>query len=165
MYSVILQPPSRNRCLLRDKFPIMHIIGNCSDGVVWSGFPACSRPNERAGRCVNSDTVTCSCEVQRSSQGFTTVLKCSVENDRRKKEISKLKGVFIYGYENLNFPTKRYFKSTASLTHLPFRYLRYACKSEWFLNTHAPRLFGRCVGFGFSEAVGWQRYAEGSGVR
>ena len=106
--------------------------------------------------------------VHRSSQGFTTVLKCSVEMMPRKKEISKLEGVFIYGYENPNFPTtskNEFEKPTVNLKRLPFHHPRCAYISGSFLNTHVLKPFGLSAGFGFSEAVGLQTYVEGNGVR
>ena len=106
--------------------------------------------------------------VHRSSQGFTTVLKCSVEMMPRKKEISKLEGVFIYGYENPNFPTtsKNEFEMpTVNLKRLPSHHPRCAYRFESSPDTHALMLSARCVGSEFSVAVGWQRYAEGSGVK
>ena len=96
MYSVILQPPSTNQRLLSLKLPIMHLIGSYCDGVVWSGF------------CVKTDTVPRfprSSGVLKRSQRFWCV------EFVEKKEISKLKGVFIYGYENPNFPTTSDFQS------------------------------------------------------
>ena len=90
MCSARLQLPSRNRDLSIDKLPIMHLIGSYCDGVVWSGF------------CVKTDTVPRfprSSGVLKRSQRFWCV------EFVEKKEISKLKGVFIYGYENPNFPT------------------------------------------------------------
>ena len=106
--------------------------------------------------------------VHKSSQGFTRVLKCSVEMMPRKKEISKLEGVFIYGYENPNFPTTNDFQFrgfTVNLKRLPSHHPRCAYRFGLSPDTHVPRLSARCVDFGFSEAVGWQRYAEGSVVR
>jgi len=100
MYSVIVQPPSTNWRLLRDKLPIMHVIGNSGDGVVWSGF------------CVNTDIVPCLLKfsgVLQSSQRFWCV-EC-VE----KKEISKLEGKIKKRYENPNFPTTVIPPSTLSL--------------------------------------------------
>ena len=163
MYSVILQPPSTNQRLLSLKLPIMHVIGNSGDGVVWSGF------------CVKTDTVPRfprSSGVLKSSQRFWCV------EFVEKKEISKLEGKRKKEYENPNFPTTSDFQSTLSLRltgefekpiinlmHLPSHRPRCAYRFLWFLNTHALMLFERCVGFGFSEAVGLQTYVEGSGVR
>ncbi len=106
--------------------------------------------------------------VHKSSAGSTTVLKCSVEISLRKKEISKLEGVFIYGYENPNFPTtskNEFEKPTVNLKRLPSHYPRCAYRFGSFLNTHVLRLSARCEGFGsFVKAV-WRMYVEGSGVR
>ena len=153
MYSVILQPPSTNQRLLSLKLPIMHVIGNSSDGVVWSGF------------CVKTDTVPRfprSSGVLKSSQRFWCV------EFVEKKEISKLEGKRKKEYENPNFPTTSDFEFNDSITNLkrlPSHHPRCAYRFLLFLNTHALMLFERCVGFGFSEAIGWRRYVEGSEVR
>ena len=153
MYSVILQPPSTNQRLLSLKLPIMHVIGNLVDGVVWSGF------------CVKTDTVPCLLKfsgVLKSSQRFWCV------EVLEKKEISKLKWKRKMRYKNPNFPTTSDFEfndSIIDLKRLPSHHPRCAYRFLLFLNTHAPRLSARCVGFGFSEAIGWQRYAVGNGVR
>ena len=81
-----------------------------------------------------------------------------------KSKISKPEGKRKTRTEIPVFPTKRYFESTASLTHLPFQYLRYVYKSVWFLNTHAPVLSAQSVSSAsFVEAV-WQRYDAGNVV-
>ena len=81
-----------------------------------------------------------------------------------KSKISKPEGKRKTRTEIPVFPTKRYFVSTASLTHLPFRYLRYAYKSVWFLNTHAPMLSAQSSGSEFFVEAVWQRYDAGNVV-
>lgn len=90
MLSVILQPPSRIRELLADKLPIMHVIGNSGDGVLWSE------------NCVKTDTVPC---LQRFSGVLQGSLKFSCEKTKEKKENSKLEWKRKKGYKNPNFPT------------------------------------------------------------
>jgi len=165
MYSVILQPPSTNYRLLPDKLPIMHVIGNSGDGVVWSGFPACSRPNERAGRCVKADPVP---RLPRSSGVLQSSQRFTCEDALGKKEISKLEGKRKMRYKNLNFPTTSDFQfgdSIIDLKHLPFRHPKCVCRSESSPDIHAPKLFERFVGFEFFVKAVWRRYVEGSVVR
>ena len=153
MCSVILQPPSTNRHLLSDKFPIMHVIGNSCDGVVWSGF------------CVKADTVP---RLPRSSGVLQGSLRFTCEDALENKEISKLEGEIKMIYKNLNIPTTSDFQfgdSIIDLKHLPFRHPKCVCRSESSPDIHAPKLFERFVGFEFFVKVVWRRYVEGSVVR
>ena len=165
MCSTRLQPSSTNWRLLSDKLPIMHVIGNSGDGVSWSE------------NCVKTDTVPCLLKFSGVLQG-SLMFMCENALPARspewsgaggeKKEISKLEGKRKKGYENPNFPTtskNEFKKSTAFLKHLPSHHPKCVYRFLWFLNTHAPKLSERCVGFGFFEAIGLQRYVEGSVVR
>lgn len=59
----------------------------------------------------------------------------------------------------------QFYLFTRVLKPHPFRHPECGCRSVWSPDIHVPMLSARFVGFGFSEAIGWRRYAEGSGVR
>lgn len=153
MQGTTLQLSSRNKELSAQKLPIMHLIGNSWDSVVWSEF------------CVNSDTVP---RLPRSSGVLKSSQRFSCVEIIGKKEISKLEGKRKMRYKNLNFPTTSDFQfddSTAVLKRLPSRHPRCGCRYGSSPDIHALKPSVQSEGFGFFGVTGLQMYAGGSVVK